>query len=235
MKSQGWLHEARSLPSVASNTPKARVWTVEQKVQALAGASKLSGEQLTASSSGKASNWPISSAGGSHWRKTARVSRDHQTHPQARARAGPQREGPGRGGGAARAKKNDRLLLQGRGRRHRRAEREVILSAIDEAQASGARLANACQMVGISARTIERWRDQPEGEDARHGPHHRPPNALSPTEEAQVMSVLTSSRYAEVSPKQQFRSWLTRVCISPRNRPFTGCSVAMGCAERGGR
>ena len=43
-----WLHEARSLPSVASNTPKARVWTVEQKAQALAGASKLSGEQLTA-------------------------------------------------------------------------------------------------------------------------------------------------------------------------------------------
>jgi hypothetical protein len=43
-----WLHEARSLPSVASNTPKVRVWTVEQKAQALAGASKLSGEALTA-------------------------------------------------------------------------------------------------------------------------------------------------------------------------------------------
>ena len=57
-------------------------------------------------------------------------------------------------------------------------------------------------MVGISARTIERWRDHPEGEDARHGPHHRPHNALSPAEEAQVMSVLTSSRYAELSPKQ---------------------------------
>jgi hypothetical protein len=41
-----WLHEARSLPSVAANTPKVRVWTVEQKAQALAGASKLSGEQL---------------------------------------------------------------------------------------------------------------------------------------------------------------------------------------------
>ena len=42
-----WLHEARSLPPVASNTPKARIWTVEQKAQALAAASKLSGEQLT--------------------------------------------------------------------------------------------------------------------------------------------------------------------------------------------
>jgi hypothetical protein len=42
-----WLQEARSLPAVASNTPKARIWTVEQKVQALAGAANLSGEQLT--------------------------------------------------------------------------------------------------------------------------------------------------------------------------------------------
>src|SRR5271154_6394928 len=43
-----WLEEARSLPLVASNNPKVRVWSVEQKAQALAGASKLSGEELTA-------------------------------------------------------------------------------------------------------------------------------------------------------------------------------------------
>jgi putative transposase len=78
----------------------------------------------------------------------------------------------------------------------------VILSAIDQAQAGGVRLAQACQIVGISARTVERWRGDPQGEDARHGPHHRPQNALSPAEESQVLSVLTSSRYAELSPKQ---------------------------------
>jgi transposase len=76
------------------------------------------------------------------------------------------------------------------------------LSAIDRAQAGGARLEQACRTVGISARTIERWRDHPEGDDARHGPHCRPHNALSAAEESQVMSVLTSSRYAELSPKQ---------------------------------
>jgi transposase len=42
-----WLQEARSLPLVASNTPKSRVWTVEQKAQVIADASKLGGEQLT--------------------------------------------------------------------------------------------------------------------------------------------------------------------------------------------
>ena len=56
--------------------------------------------------------------------------------------------------------------------------------------------------MGISARTIERWRRQPEGDDGRCGPHRRPRNALSAIEEAQILSVLTSSRYAELSPKQ---------------------------------
>jgi transposase len=76
------------------------------------------------------------------------------------------------------------------------------LSAIDQAQAGGARLAQACHVVGISARTIERWRNHPEGEDARNDPHNRPLKALSLAEEAQALSVLRSSRYAELSRKQ---------------------------------
>jgi transposase len=43
-----WLHEARSLPSVASKAPKSRIWTVEQKARVLADASSLGGEELTA-------------------------------------------------------------------------------------------------------------------------------------------------------------------------------------------
>ena len=77
-----------------------------------------------------------------------------------------------------------------------------MLAAIAEAQASGARLAPACRVVGISARTIERWRAQPDAEDRRFGPHRRPTNALSQAEEALVLSVLTSSRYGALSPKQ---------------------------------
>lgn len=78
----------------------------------------------------------------------------------------------------------------------------MILAAIAEAQSQGARLAQTCRVVGISARTIERWRARPGGDDGRCGPHRRPHNALSPAEEAQVLSVLTSPRYASVSPKQ---------------------------------
>jgi putative transposase len=77
-----------------------------------------------------------------------------------------------------------------------------MVAAIAEAQAGGARLAPACRVVGISARTIERWRSEPDADDGRCGPHRRPHNALSAVEEAQVVSVLTSSRYAGLSPKQ---------------------------------
>lgn len=78
----------------------------------------------------------------------------------------------------------------------------MILAAIVEAQASGTRLAPACRVVGISARTVERWRARPDGDDGRCGPRHRPSNALSVAEEAQVLSVLTSSRYSGLSPNQ---------------------------------
>ena len=78
----------------------------------------------------------------------------------------------------------------------------MILELISEAQASGVRLAPACRVLGISARSIDRWRADPDASDRRCGPHRRPSNALSPAEEAQIVTVLTRSRYAGFSPKQ---------------------------------
>jgi putative transposase len=78
----------------------------------------------------------------------------------------------------------------------------MILDAIEEAQRGGARLTAACSVVGISARTVERWRERPDGDDRRAGPHQRSANALSLAEEARIVAVMTSSRYAGLSPKQ---------------------------------
>jgi transposase InsO family protein len=63
-------------------------------------------------------------------------------------------------------------------------------------------LLQACRVAGVSVRTIERWRNRPGGDDLRCGPNRRPHNALTPTEESQILQVLTSARYAELSPKQ---------------------------------
>ncbi len=78
----------------------------------------------------------------------------------------------------------------------------MIIDLVGQAQASGARLSRACDLLGISARTVERWREDRQVGDRRCGPRHRPSNALAPIEEAQVVTVLTSSRYAGLSPKQ---------------------------------
>jgi putative transposase len=64
------------------------------------------------------------------------------------------------------------------------------------------RLIQACRVAEISARTIERWRKHPDGDDGRCGPHRRPNNALKPTEETQILSIMSSSRFAHLSPKQ---------------------------------
>jgi integrase-like protein/homeodomain-containing protein len=78
----------------------------------------------------------------------------------------------------------------------------MILQLLDEAQAAGARLRPACAVVGMSARTVERWRARAGGDDRRLGPHRRPGNALSEAEQALVVSVLSSPAYRGVSPKQ---------------------------------
>ncbi len=78
----------------------------------------------------------------------------------------------------------------------------MILAALNEAQIAGARLCAVCQVIGVSARTIQRWKHHPDGDDRRCGPQHRPGNALSAREELQVLAVMTSAEYGHLSPKQ---------------------------------
>lgn len=78
----------------------------------------------------------------------------------------------------------------------------MIVELITEAQAAGARLQPACSVVGLSSRTVERWRKWPERDDQRRGPAQRPGNALTSTEQSQILEVMTSLRYAGLSPKQ---------------------------------
>lgn len=78
----------------------------------------------------------------------------------------------------------------------------MILATLDEAQRSGARLAEACEVAGISIRTVERWRREPDGDDRRLGPRRAPPNALSPLEQARVRAVMAEPRYACMAPNQ---------------------------------
>jgi transposase InsO family protein len=75
----------------------------------------------------------------------------------------------------------------------------VILALIDEAVASGARIEMACEIVGLPARTIQRWR-RGCGDDLRSGPRTEPPNKLSPAERKRIIAVATSPEFRDSSP-----------------------------------
>jgi len=73
---------------------------------------------------------------------------------------------------------------------------------IDDAVTQGSRLNPAAQVLGLTVRTLQRWRHQSGGEDRRHGPLNAPANKLSLDEQQQVLSVANSPLYRGLSPKQ---------------------------------
>lgn len=79
----------------------------------------------------------------------------------------------------------------------------MIIRCIDEAVTSGARLSKACKLIGISSRTLQRWKKHPEGgEDQRQGPRRQPRNRLSPPERAEVTRIMNSPSFRNQPPNQ---------------------------------
>ena len=78
----------------------------------------------------------------------------------------------------------------------------MILEQIDTAVTSGARINKAAAIVGLSARTIFRWRDQKGGCDQRRGPTSAPANKLSDQEKQQIIEVANSAEFRDMPPKQ---------------------------------
>jgi len=78
----------------------------------------------------------------------------------------------------------------------------MIINLIDKAVASGARLKKAAGIVGLSARTIIRWRKQGGGQDQRNGPLTAPANKLNNHERQQILDTANSVQFRDLSPKQ---------------------------------
>ncbi len=78
----------------------------------------------------------------------------------------------------------------------------MILGLLEEAMGAGARLEPACETIGLSSRTTQRWREPGGGCDRRHGPHSEPPNKLEAAERQEVLEVVNSPQYRDLSPNQ---------------------------------
>lgn len=76
----------------------------------------------------------------------------------------------------------------------------MMLELIDEAVAAGARLEAACEVVGITVRTVQRWRGK--AEDGRCGPKSEPANKLSLAEKRRILDIANSPEFRSMSPKQ---------------------------------
>lgn len=76
----------------------------------------------------------------------------------------------------------------------------MIQMLVEEAVGNGARLASACEVLGLSARTLQRWVHG--GADGRHGPNHEPANKLTPSERKEIIETATNAEYRDLSPKQ---------------------------------
>ena len=100
------------------------------------------------------------------------------------------------------SRKSRELVVGGRGRFHSVQVRQAVLALVEEAIAAGARQHAACGMLGISPRTIQRWRKVACAQDRRKGRASAPRNVLTPAERAQALDILRSEGYAQFSPRQ---------------------------------
>lgn len=83
-------------------------------------------------------------------------------------------------------------------------EREQILRWVDEAQRDGARRAKACALLGISVRTLQRWRNQrgAVGDDGRRQRRVVPANKLTDAEREQMLAIANRAEFAALPPSQ---------------------------------
>lgn len=88
-----------------------------------------------------------------------------------------------------------------RGRRIADSMRLEILKQLNESQMNNARIENSCQILGISSRTSQRWR-QGKTSDRRKGPLTVPANKLSTAEQAVVLEIANSREFRDKSPAQ---------------------------------
>ncbi len=89
------------------------------------------------------------------------------------------------------------------------AQRATVLGLIDEACKAGARVHKACGVIGLAARTVQRWVEA--GKSAlyvgdRRTPdqrvHNCPPNKLSDAEREVAVGVLNSAEFKDLPPSQ---------------------------------
>ena len=80
---------------------------------------------------------------------------------------------------------------------------QKAIELIDNACTAGARLSAACELLGVSPRTVQRWRwqDKPDGRKAA-AQQRIPGNKLSDQEQAHILTICNQPEFANMPPNQ---------------------------------
>lgn len=79
----------------------------------------------------------------------------------------------------------------------------MAITLIDEAVECGARQSKACEVLGLTCRTLRRWRSAESLEDGRKGAQRQPCQyALTANEKQDILAVCNSSEYQSLPPSQ---------------------------------
>ncbi len=81
-------------------------------------------------------------------------------------------------------------------------ERIEIMELITEACDSGARQAKACNIIGISAKTFQRWSQSEDQKDGRIELSHVPVNKLTEHERQLIIATANEEKYCALSPSK---------------------------------
>ena len=82
------------------------------------------------------------------------------------------------------------------------AERDQIIILVSEAVAAGARQDNACSVISLSPRTLQRWQLAPLCGDQRPVRLQEPKNRLSELTRKRLLAIVNSDEFGNLPPSQ---------------------------------
>ncbi len=80
-------------------------------------------------------------------------------------------------------------------------DRRRCIELVEEAQKAGARRRSACEVLGLSLRTLQRWQQNPSP-DQRKGAIRHTANALNDEEKKMMLEIANSNEYRDCTPHQ---------------------------------
>jgi len=81
-------------------------------------------------------------------------------------------------------------------------DRKDIINLIEEATNAGARQSKACEIIGLSPKTIQRWSQPDNKQDGRIDALHEPANKLTEAECQRLIATANDPEYADLPPSK---------------------------------